>query len=86
LIVKLFESVFCREVPANVVIPIPAARRRDRVPAENRQAKPLKIKILRFKSFRSNILARPRQGSSIVTPYSPKIWTSNPPKKFDPGF
>src|ERR1700674_2413749 len=49
-----------------------------------RNAKPLKEKILRFKSFRKNILARPGPRSSIVTPYSSKIWTLNPPKKFDP--
>ena len=55
-----------------------------RASVETWHAKPLKTRILRFKSFRNNILARPGQRSSIVTPYSPKIWTSNPPKKFDP--
>src|ERR1700675_209382 len=49
-----------------------------------RHPKRLRIKILRFKSFRKNILARPSPRSSIVTPYSSKIWTSNPPKKIDP--
>jgi hypothetical protein len=53
-------------------------------PPKHGTLKPLKGKILRFKSFRNNILARPGQRSSIVTPYSPKIWTSNPPKKIDP--
>jgi hypothetical protein len=64
---RIFEKRTLPGIPClRVAIPTRAS-------AETWHAKPLKREILRFKSFRKNILARSGQGSSIVTPYSSKI-------------